>query len=103
MNNLILECIERHAPLVKSKFTYPSAPQIKQLDIADLQKNGTTIAFQHIIVQLKKTAKFRNIRNNLKSKMKETKAAFFKKILSSKRFKEIWKVVHRFLKLNGNI
>ena len=33
--------------------------------------------------------------------MKETKAAFFKKILSSKRFKEIWKVVDRFLKLNG--
>ena len=35
--------------------------------------------------------------------MKETKAAFFKKILSSKNFKEIWKVVHRFLKLNDNI
>ena len=49
--------MERHASLVKSKFTYPSDPQIKQLEIADLQKNGITIAFQHIIVQLKKTGR----------------------------------------------
>ena len=39
LNNLILKCIERHAPLVKTKFTHPSAPWMKQLDIADLQKN----------------------------------------------------------------
>ena len=25
LNNLILECIERHAPLVKTKYTYPPA------------------------------------------------------------------------------
>ena len=35
--------MERHAPLVKTKFTHPPAPWMKQLDIADLQKNGTTI------------------------------------------------------------
>ena len=45
LNNLILECIERHAPLVKTKFTHRFAPWMKRLDIADLQKNGTTIAF----------------------------------------------------------
>ena len=45
MNNLILECIELHAPLLKTKFTHPPAPWMKQLDIADLQKNRTTIAF----------------------------------------------------------
>ena len=44
LNNLILECIERHEPLVRTKFTNPPAPWMKQLDIADLQKNGTTIA-----------------------------------------------------------
>ena len=38
LNNLILECIERHAPLVKTNFTHPSALWIKQFDIADLQK-----------------------------------------------------------------
>ena len=44
LNNLILKCIERHAPLVKTKFRHPPAPWMKQLDIADLQKTGTTIA-----------------------------------------------------------
>ena len=38
LNNLILECIERHAPLVKTKFTRSPALWMKQLDIADLQK-----------------------------------------------------------------
>ena len=37
LNNLILECIERHALLVKTKFTHPSVPWMKQLDIPDLQ------------------------------------------------------------------
>ena len=35
--------MERHAPLVKTKFTHPPAPWMKQLDIAELQKNRTTI------------------------------------------------------------
>ena len=45
LKNVILECIERHAPLVKTKFTHSPAPWMKQLHIADLQKNGTTITF----------------------------------------------------------
>ena len=44
LNSLILECIDRQAPLVKSKFTHPPAPWMKRLDIADSQKNETTIA-----------------------------------------------------------
>ena len=32
------QCIERHAPLVKTKFAHPPAPWMKQLDIAELQK-----------------------------------------------------------------
>ena len=45
LNNLIPECMERHAPLVKTKFTHPPAPSMKQLDIADLpkKKNGTIV------------------------------------------------------------
>ena len=35
LNNLILECIERNAPSVKTKFTHPPAQSMKQLDIAD--------------------------------------------------------------------
>ena len=30
LNNLILECIKRHALLVKTKFTHPPAPWMKQ-------------------------------------------------------------------------
>ena len=35
-NNLILECIKRHAPLINTKFTHPPALWMKQLDVADL-------------------------------------------------------------------
>ena len=40
LNNLILQCIKQHAPLLKTKFTHPPAPWIKQSDIADLQKKN---------------------------------------------------------------
>ena len=40
MSSLILECIGWHAPLVKTEFTHPLDPWMKQLDIADLQKTG---------------------------------------------------------------
>ena len=39
-NNLILECIKRHAPLIKTKLTHPPALWMKQLDMADLQKKN---------------------------------------------------------------
>ena len=47
--------------------------------------------------------KFGDIRNKSKSKIKGTKTALYKKILSSKNCKEIWKVVHRVLKSNDNM
>ena len=46
LNKLILERLEWHAPLAKAKFTHSPTPWIKQLDIADLQKNGATIDFK---------------------------------------------------------
>ena len=103
VNNLILECIEQHALLVKTKFTYPPAPWMKQLDIADLQKKRDNCRYlAHYSSTEENWVKFRDIRNKLKSKMKEIKTAFCKKILSSKNSKEIWKVVHRILKPNDN-
>ena len=47
LSKLILECIERHAPLVKTKFIHAPAPWMKQLDKAGLPKknNETTIVF----------------------------------------------------------
>ena len=104
LNNLILTRLERHAPLVKAKFTHSPAPWIKQLDIADLQKNeaGNYRFLAHHSPTEENWAKFRDIRNKLKSKIKVTKTAFYKKVLYSKNCKEIWKVVNRILKPNDN-
>ena len=41
---------------------------------------------------------FRNARNKLKKKIKDTITAFHKKILTLENSKEIWKIVHRILK-----
>ena len=75
---------------------------MKQLDIANLQKKWDNYRYlAHHSPTEENWAKFRDIRNKLKSKIKETKTAFYKKI-SSKNSKEIWKVVHRILKPNDN-
>ena len=76
---------------------------MKQLDIANLQKKWDNYHYlAHHSPTEENWAKFRDIRNKLTSKIKETKAAFYKNILSSKNSKEIWKVVHRILKPNDN-
>ena len=40
---------------------------------------------------------FRNARNKLKKKIKDTITAFHEKFLTSENSKEIWKIVHRIL------
>ena len=57
LKSLILECINQQATFVKNKFTNPPVSWMKEFDIADLQKNETTIASWHIILQLKKTGR----------------------------------------------
>ena len=69
---------------------------MKQLDITELQKkrdNYRLLAYHSPTEENR--AKFRDIRNKLKTRIKETKTAFYKQILSSKSCKEIWKVLHR--------
>ena len=46
---------------------------------------------------------FRNARNNLKKTIKRTKSTFFKKALSSKRPKEVWKTIKRLLSPNNKV
>ena len=79
LNSLILACIGRHAPLVKTQFTHPPAPWMKQLEIADLQKKDNYRFLAHHSPTEENWAKFRDIRNKLKSKIKEKKTALFKK------------------------
>ena len=98
LNKLILDCIDRHAPLKRTKFTRPPAPWTKQLDIIELQKQRDKYRFlAHNIPSKENWINFRNARNKLKKKIKDTKTAFYNKILTSKNSKEIWKIVHRIL------
>ena len=87
-NKLILDCIDCHAPLKKAKFTRPPAPWMKQLDIIQLQKQRDKYRFRaHNIPSKENWINFRNARNKLKRKIKDTKTAFYKKILTSKNSK----------------
>ena len=63
LNRLILDCTNQHAPQKRAKFTRPPAPWMKELEIIALQ-NWTN---------------FRNIRNQLKKKIKNTKSLFHKR------------------------
>ena len=101
LNKLILDCIDRHAPLKRTNFTRPPVPQMKQLDIIELQKQRDKYRFlAHNIPNKENWINFRNARNKLKKKIKDTKTAFYKKILTSKNSNEIWRIVHRILNPN---
>ena len=93
LNKLTLDCIDRHAPLKRTKFTRPAAPWMKQIDIIELQKQ----CHKYSIPSKESWIYFRNARNKLKKKIKETKTEFYKKILTSKNSKEIWKIAHSIL------
>ena len=70
---------------------------MKQLDIIELQNQRDKYTFlAHNIPSKENWINFRNARNKLTKKIK-TKTAFYKKILTSKNSKEIWKIVHCIL------
>ena len=81
LNKLILDCNDRHAPLKTTKFTRTPAPWMKQLDIIELQKQRDKCRFLARNIPSKENwIIFRNTRNKLKKK-KDTKTAFYEKIL----------------------
>ena len=45
INKLILDCIDRHAPLKRRNFIRAPGPWMKQLDIIELQKQGDKYRF----------------------------------------------------------
>ena len=101
INNLIISCIDRHAPLKKVKVTRPPAPWLKELDIANLQQQCKKARFlAHSTHSKEDWDLFRDIRNKLKRKIKYTKQMFYKNALNSKRPKEVWKFIHRILNPN---
>ena len=70
----------------------------EKLDIIELQKQCDKYRFlTHNIPSKENWINFRNARNKLKKKIKDTKATFYKIILTSQNSKKIWKIVHRIL------
>ena len=99
MNSLITDCINRHAPLKRCKFTRPPAPWLKDLNITELKRKRDKLRYTaHQTQSDEDWVLFRKIRNKLKSSIKSAKTTFLKKALSSKRTVDVWKIIHRILK-----
>ena len=99
LNDMILECINHHAPLKKVRLTRPPAPWMSNLNISSLQDK---------LLEQRKTAqesnlnddwtKYRSTRNQIKKEIKKVKRTFFQKALSLRNSREVWKTIHRILK-----
>ena len=99
LQTLIQECLERHAPLRRIKLTRPPAPWMNDLNIRSLQQQCRLMRFEahkHQSSEEKWNA-FHRVRNQLKTVIKKAKRTFTIKALSSRRPKDVWKVIHRIL------
>ena len=99
LNTLFLECLDRHAPLRRTRLTRPPAPWLNDPSIRSLQercKFDRQEAHKRPSID-GKWAIFRDTRNRLKMLIEKAKRTFTMKALSSKRPKEVWKTIHRIL------
>ena len=98
LNDLLLGCIERHAPTKKIKVTRPPAPWLHDLDMIKLKQAKKKLRFiAHQTKEDQDWKTYREIRNEIKSEIKATKKAFYKTALSSKRPSEVWKCINKIL------
>ena len=96
LNDLIIKHLEEHAPMKRIRVTRQPAPWMRDLDIVSLKNDSRHLRYQyHQTNKDDDWQNFRKSRNELKSKIKSTKKSFYRKALSSKRPKEIWKTIHR--------
>ena len=91
LNKLITDCLSRHAPIKRTKFTRPPAPWMKTLNIINLQKKINEL---RSMVQRTQTESgwelFRNTRNELKYKIKckdKCKNNILQKVTGVEKFK----------------
>ncbi|XP_048590336.1 uncharacterized protein LOC5519158 [Nematostella vectensis] len=101
LNTLLRECIDRHAPLKRTKVTRPPSPWLKELDIQKLQqdcRNMRTEARKDKSDSIWNS--FREKRNQLKAMIGKAKRNFYYKALSSVKAKDVWRVIHRILHPN---
>ena len=95
-NELFVSCLNRHAPLIRQKITRPPAPWLKELNIDEKQKERDYLRKKaHSSKSELDWERFRNVRNELKKLIRTAKASFYRRVLSSKRSKEVWSTIHR--------
>ena len=98
LNKLTKDCIDRHAPLRRVKVTRPPAPWLADHEIRELQSQRNELRKKaHESDDPSLWDAFRSVRNNLKTKIRRVKKAFFENAFSSRRPREIWKTIHRVL------
>ena len=101
LNKLIIDCLSRHAPIKRTKFTRLPASWMKLLDIINLQKERNELRTTAHRTQTESDWElFRNTRNGLKYKIKSAKRTFYKKAQASRNSKTIWRTIYRILKPN---
>ena len=101
LNTLFSECINRHAPLKRVKLTRPPAQWMNANEIRQLQADRDRLRFEaHKTNSDDSWKAFREVRSKIKSVINKTKQNFIKTALSSKRPKEVWKMIHRILHPN---
>ena len=85
LNKLILNAIDEHARLMKTKYTRPPAPWMKDFEINKLQRERDHWRHEAHSKQTPQSWEmFRAIRNKMKKVINEKKTSFYKKVFLSK-------------------
>ena len=104
LNSILVEHIDRHAPLRRVCLTQPPAPWMKTEEIQLLQADRDKLRkAAHRTHTTAAWDAFRNVRNKLKRAIRVAREQFVTKALSSKKPKENWNVIYRILKPSQNI
>ena len=98
INTLISECLERQAPLKRVKITRLPAPWLDVADIRQLQAERDRLRVDaHNANNDESWAASRAIPRKIKLVIGKAKRSFFMTTISSKRPKQVWRVIHRVL------
>ena len=91
LNTILVECIDRYAPVRRVKVTRPPTPWMQTREIQELQIERDTLrAVAHATNTAKSWNAFRHVRNHIKSVIIKSKLRFIANSLSSKRPKKVW-------------
>ena len=98
LNKLILDCIEKHAPIKRIRLTRPVTPRMKYESIMNLKTQLEHHRHKTRACKEENDRKnYQVTRNKLKKTIKTTKVAFLRKAMSSKNPKEVWSTVNCIL------